>query len=67
LGNLLINSIRQKDIPVVMGATIFMAAMFSLIMLIVDILYALVDPRIKSKYTNMKWTIAPKKVSAPEK
>ena len=55
LGNLLINSIRQKDIPIVMGATIFMAAIFSLIMLIVDILYALVDPRIKSKYANMSW------------
>lgn len=50
LGNLLLNSIRQKDIPVVMGSTIFLAAVFSLIMLIVDILYALVDPRIKSKY-----------------
>ena len=55
LGNLLINSIRQKDIPIVMGATIFMAAIFSLIMLIVDILYALVDPRIKSKYASMSW------------
>lgn len=55
LGNMLINSIRQKDIPLVMGATIFMAAIFSLIMLIVDILYAFVDPRIKSKYTGMRW------------
>lgn len=56
LGSLLINSIRQKDIPVVMGATIFLAAVFSIIMLAVDIMYALVDPRIKSKYMSARRT-----------
>lgn len=54
LGNLLVTSIRQKDIPVVMGTTIVLAAIFSLIMLIVDILYAMIDPRIKSKYMGKR-------------
>ncbi len=54
LGNLLVNSIYRKDVPMVLGATIFLAASYSIIMLIVDLLYAFVDPRIKSKYAVKK-------------
>ena len=50
LGSLLVMGIRTKDIPVVMGATIFYALMFGSIMLLVDLLYAFADPRIKAKY-----------------
>ena len=63
LGNLLITSIRQKDVPVVMSSTLFLAAIFSLIMLIVDILYAMVDPRIKSKYAGSGRRKRPKKTA----
>ncbi len=52
MGTLITTAIRQKDIPVVMGATLFLAALFSLIILIVDLLYALIDPRIKAKYQS---------------
>lgn len=50
LGSLLVMGIRTKDIPVVMGATMFYAFMFGSIMLLVDLLYAFADPRIKAKY-----------------
>lgn len=52
MGTLITTAIRQKDIPVVMGATLFLAMLFSLIILIVDVLYALIDPRIKAKYQS---------------
>ncbi|MDD7389196.1 MAG: ABC transporter permease [Lachnospiraceae bacterium] len=52
MGTLITTAIRQKDIPVVMGATLFLAVLFSLVILIVDILYAWIDPRIKAKYEN---------------
>ena len=52
MGTLITTAIRQKDIPVVMGATLFLATLFSLIILIVDVLYAFIDPRIKAKYQN---------------
>jgi peptide/nickel transport system permease protein len=52
LGQLLVTSIRNKDIPQVMACTIFMAALFCIIILIVDMLYAFVDPRIKAKYAR---------------
>lgn len=50
LGSMVVNSIKMKDIPAVMSATLFLAAIYTLIMLLVDVLYAFVDPRIKAKY-----------------
>lgn len=50
VGRLLVEAIRQKDTPRVMGIVIFLAVAFSIVNLIVDILYAYVDPRIKSRY-----------------
>ena len=52
MGTLITTAIRQKEIPVVMGATLFLATLFSLIILVVDVLYAFIDPRIKAKYQN---------------
>ncbi|MDR1971196.1 MAG: ABC transporter permease [Treponema sp.] len=52
LGRLMVDAITRKDIPMVLGSVIFMAVMFSLVNLAVDIIYAFVDPRIKSQYKN---------------
>ncbi len=52
MGTLMTTAIRQKDIPTVMGATLFLAVLFSFVILFVDILYAFIDPRIKAKYQN---------------
>ena len=52
LGSFIINSVKRKDIPAVTGGTVFLAIIFSLILLIVDILYAIVDPRIKARYAK---------------
>lgn len=52
LGSFIINSVKRKDIPAVTGGTVFLAIIFSLILLIVDLLYAVVDPRIKARYTK---------------
>ncbi len=50
VGTLLVASIKQKDFPMVQGAVVFIAVVFSLVNLAVDVLYAFVDPRIKSQY-----------------
>ena len=52
LGTLIVTGIRQRDKPVVLAAILFLAVMFSIIMLVVDLLYAFVDPRIKAKYSK---------------
>ena len=50
LGRLMVDSIKSRDIPMVLGCVVFMATMFSIVNLIVEIVYTLVDPRIKSMY-----------------
>lgn len=50
IGRLLVQSITSRNTPVVLGCIIIFAICFSLVNLIVDILYAFIDPRIKSQY-----------------
>lgn len=52
LGRLMVDSIKSKDIPLVLGSVIFLAIMFTVVNLIVDIIYAFVDPRVKSQYSQ---------------
>ncbi len=54
LGTLAINSVRALDVPMVMGEVIFIAALTSLINLLVDVLYVYIDPRLKSQYVKVK-------------
>lgn len=50
IGRLIVDSIKSRDIPVVMGSVIFLSVVFSLVNLLVDLLYAFVDPQIKAQY-----------------
>jgi ABC-type dipeptide/oligopeptide/nickel transport system permease component len=47
VGRLLVQSIFQRDLPVVQGVVLFLALMFALVNLMVDLAYGLVDPRIR--------------------
>lgn len=47
IGNSLVDAIYGKDYNVIMGLTLFFAALYVLSILIVDILYSVIDPRIK--------------------
>ncbi|OPJ56300.1 ABC transporter permease [Alkalithermobacter paradoxus] len=47
LGRFFVESISNRDYTVIMGVTIFYAVFLVVMMFIVDILYGLVDPRIK--------------------
>lgn len=47
MGRLLVQSVTRRDFPVVQGAVMAVAAVEVLVMLIVDVLYAFVDPRIR--------------------
>jgi peptide/nickel transport system permease protein len=49
LGRLVFNAIGQRDLPVVRDIVLFMAAAVVIINFIVDIAYAVVDPRIQLK------------------
>lgn len=50
VGRLMVESIKAKDTPMVLASVIFISVTFSIVNLLVDILYAYIDPRIKSQY-----------------
>ncbi len=52
LGTYIADGIKFKDVPAVTGGIIVYAVLFSLIILLVDLSYAFVDPRIKAKYVE---------------
>ena len=47
LGSYFVSSVTDRDYTMVMGQTIFIAALYILSVLIVDILYGFIDPRIR--------------------
>lgn len=48
LGKQIVESLNQLDLPVVMGAVLLIALTFVLVTIIVDLLYAWIDPRIRN-------------------
>jgi ABC-type dipeptide/oligopeptide/nickel transport system permease component len=47
LGKLVVDSIQNKDLPVVQGVILILALIYILMNLIVDVSYAVIDPRIR--------------------
>ena len=47
LGKYFVNSVSQRDYTTIMGVTIFYAAFLMAMVLVVDLFYCLIDPRIK--------------------
>jgi len=47
IGKLLIDAIGLNDRPLVMGYLIFVAVLFSLLSLLTDLVYAIIDPRVR--------------------
>lgn len=50
LGKLMIDSINMRDYPMVRGGVIMLAFTFSMMNLVVDILYTFIDPRLKTEF-----------------
>lgn len=50
VGRLMVEAIKMRNYPVVQGGVLFTALTFSIVNLLVDLLYAYVDPRIKAQY-----------------
>lgn len=50
LGKFIIEAINARDYPIVQGGVLMIALSYSVVNLLVDLLYAAVDPRIKSQF-----------------
>ncbi len=47
IGKWLVNAVNQRDFPIIQSTTLIIASMFVIVNLIVDVLYAVVNPRIR--------------------
>ena len=47
MGKLLLDAINARDLPLIQGSVMYIALICVVVYLIVDVLYALVDPRIR--------------------
>ncbi len=52
IGRLIIDGVNQRDTTLVTGCIILTSVLVSIIQLIVDILYAFVDPRLRAQYSS---------------
>jgi peptide/nickel transport system permease protein len=49
LGRLLVDSIFARDYPVIQGCMLFIAVVYVLVNLVVDLLYPMFDPRVTAE------------------
>jgi peptide/nickel transport system permease protein len=47
LGKLMIDAIMTRDIPVIQGSVVYIATVFVLVNLLIDIIYGILDPRVR--------------------
>lgn len=47
LGSLIIDAVQKRDIPLIQGTTLVFACFVVIVNLVIDVIYALIDPRIR--------------------
>ena len=52
LGTLTLLSINMRDTPTVVATSVIFATLYNIILILVDLMYAFIDPRIKAKYSR---------------
>jgi peptide/nickel transport system permease protein len=54
MGSYTLSGLQNRDYPVIQGSVLFLAMVFSLVILIVDLIFAFIDPRIRSQYIKKR-------------
>ena len=54
IGKYMVDAITNRNYPVIMGGVVILAFIFSVCNLVIDVLYAYIDPRMKSQYSTKK-------------
>lgn len=52
LGHYTITALNNRDYPVIQSSVLILSTLFAVVILLVDIVFALVDPRIRSQYAR---------------
>ncbi|SRR5690606_20289018 len=51
IGRLAVDAIRSRDVPVIQGVVMVFAVLYALVNLFTDVLYAYLDPRLRTRYS----------------
>ena len=51
IGRLMVQSVSSRDVPMILGCVLTLSICYSVVNLIVDLLYGFVDPRVRSMYS----------------
>ena len=54
LGVYTLSALQARDYPVIQTSVLFMSALFAVVLLLIDVIFAIVDPRIRSQYSRSK-------------
>jgi peptide/nickel transport system permease protein len=54
LGSYTLSGLTQRDYPVIQGSVLFLSALFSIVILLIDVMFAFIDPRIRSQYVRKR-------------
>ncbi len=54
VGTYIIDAVNARNYPVVQGSVILLSVAFAFVMLLVDLIYAFIDPRIKAQYQGKR-------------
>lgn len=54
LGSYMLSGLTSRDYPVIQGTSFFLSFVYSLVILLIDVTFAFIDPRIRSKYSRKK-------------
>ena len=54
LGQYTLSGLTQRDYPVIQASVLFMSIIFSVMILLIDIAFAFIDPRIRSQFSKTK-------------
>ncbi len=54
IGKYMVDAISHRDFPAIQGGVIILAIVFTIVNLIVDLIYTVVDPRLKSMFVTKK-------------
>lgn len=52
LGQYTMTGLNSRDYPVIQSSVLILSALFAIVILIVDVIFALIDPRIRSQFIN---------------
>ena len=57
LGQYTLTGLTARDYPVIQGSVLFLSILFSIVILLIDVAFAFIDPRIRSQYIKTKTKI----------